>query len=146
MESQYRALFLDDAIAPILLEKIAENTKEGYVTWLMSHSLLTFEQAESVFYFQMNGCLSINRLMLRNHCNDWKQIQTVIDKFIKSGLESFLIHDQREENASDNFCNKISPTVTASSTSNSLQSLPSYPYCLPRNSQQFLKVKLFLQL
>ena len=116
MESQYRALFLDDAIAPILLEKIAENTKEGYVTWLMSHSLLTFEQAESVFYFQMNGCLSINRLMLRNHCNDWKQIQTVIDKFIKSGLESFLIHDQREENASDNFCSKISPTVTASST------------------------------
>ena len=116
MESQYRALFLDDAIAPILLEKIAENTKEGYVTWLMSHSLLTFEQAESVFYFQMNGCLSINRLMLRNHCNDWKQIQTVIDKFIKAGLESFLIHDQREENASDNFCSKISPTVTASST------------------------------
>ena len=48
--------------------------------------------------------------------NDWKQIQTVIDKFIKAGLESFLIHDQREENASDNFCSKISPTVTASST------------------------------
>ena len=86
------------------------------MTWLMSHSLLTFEQAESVFYFQMNGCLSINRLMLRNHCNDWKQIQTTIDKFIKVGLESFLIHDQREENASDNFCSKISPTVTASST------------------------------
>ena len=59
---------------------------------------------------------SINRLMLRNHCNDWKQIQTVIDKFIKAGLESFLIHDQREEKASDNFCSKISPTVTASST------------------------------
>ena len=100
----------------VLSDKITENTKEGYVTWLMSHSLLTFEQAESVFYFQMNGCLSINRLMLRNHCNDWKQIQTTIDKFIKAGLESFLIHDQREENASDNFCSKISPTVTASST------------------------------
>ena len=39
-----------------------------------------------------------------------------IDKFIKAGLESFLIHDQREEKASDNFCSKISPTVTASST------------------------------
>ena len=115
-ETKYRSLFLDDTIAPILLEKIAENTKEGYVTWLMSHSLLTFEQAESVFYFQMNGCLSINRLMLRNHCNDWQQIQTTIDKFIKAGLESFLIHDQRKENASDNFCSKTSPTVTASST------------------------------
>lgn len=37
MESQYRALFLDDAIAPILLEKLAENTKRrlcdlAYVT------------------------------------------------------------------------------------------------------------------
>ena len=116
METKYRSLFLDDTIAPILLEKIAANTKEGYVTWLMSHSLLTFEQAESVFYFQMNGCLSINRLMLRNHCNDWKQIQTTIDKFIKAGLESFLIHDQRKEIASDNFCSKTSPTVTASST------------------------------
>lgn len=116
MGSQYRALFLDDTIAPILLEKIAENTKESYVTWLMSHSLLTFEQAESVFYFQMNGCLSINRLMLRNYCNDWKLIQATIDKFIRAGLESFLIHDQREENVSDNFCSKISPTVTASST------------------------------
>ena len=29
MESQYRALFLDDTIAPILLEKLAENAKEG---------------------------------------------------------------------------------------------------------------------
>ena len=74
--------------------------------------------------FPVMGCLPFlqgkqhprGALMLRNHCNDWKQIQTVIDKFIKSGLESFLIHDQREENASDNFCNKISPTVTASST------------------------------
>ena len=39
----------------------------------------------------------------------------VID-FSKAEQESFLIHDQREENASDNFCSKISPTVTASST------------------------------
>lgn len=94
-ENQYRPLFLDDQIAPILLEKIADHTKESYVTWLMSHSLLTFEQAESIFYFQMNGCLSINRLMLRNHCNDWRKIQETIDTFIKSGLEGFLIHDQR---------------------------------------------------
>ena len=43
METKYSSLFLDDTIAPILLEKIAANTKEGYVTWLMSHSLLTFE-------------------------------------------------------------------------------------------------------
>ena len=75
---------------------MAETTKEDYVTWLMSHSLLTFEEAEAIFYFQMNGCLSINKVMLRNHCSDWKKIQRAIDQFIRAGLESFLIRDQRE--------------------------------------------------
>ena len=43
-------------------------------------------------------------------------VRQLMLKLKKAGLESFLIHDQREENASDNFCSKISPTVTASST------------------------------
>ena len=63
----------------------------------MSHSLLSFEEAEAVFYFQMNGCLSINKVMLRNHCRDWKQIQHTSDQFIRAGIESFLIKDQRNE-------------------------------------------------
>lgn len=96
---QYQALFLDDTIAARIIEKIADAAKEDYVTWLMSHSLLTFQEAEAIFYFQMNGCLAINKVMLRNHCPDWKQIQQTIDQFIRSGLESFLIHDQREEDA-----------------------------------------------
>ena len=93
---RYQALFLDDTISAQIIEKMAETTKEDYVTWLMSHSLLTFEEAEAIFYFQMNGCLSINKVMLRNHCSDWKKIQQAIDQFIRAGLESFLIQDQRE--------------------------------------------------
>lgn len=94
---QYHYLFLDDTISPKIIEKIAETGKEEYVTWLMSHSLLTYEEAEALFYFQMNGCLTINKLTLRNHCTDWKKIQKTIDAFIKAGLDSFLIHDQRDE-------------------------------------------------
>ena len=90
-------LFLDDIVSSRIIDKIADVYKESYVTWLMSHSLLTFEQAEAVFYFQMNGCLTINKLTLRNQCNDWRQIQKTIDAFIKAGLESFLIHDGRDE-------------------------------------------------
>ena len=93
---RYQALFLDDTISAQIIEKMAETTKEDYVTWLMSHSLLTFEEAEAIFYFQMNGCLSINKVMLRNHCSDWKKIQRAIDQFIRAGLESFLIRDQRD--------------------------------------------------
>ena len=58
---------------------------------------ISFEEAEAIFYFQMNGCLSINKVMLRNHCSDWKKIQRAIDQFIRAGLESFLIRDQRDE-------------------------------------------------
>ena len=42
----------------------------------------------------MNGCLAINRLMLRNHCEDWKAIQRTIDGFIKAGLEHYLLPDR----------------------------------------------------
>ncbi len=91
----FRHLLLDDTIFTRIIDKMADH-KEHYVTWLMSHSILIFEEAEAVFHFQMNGCLAINKLMSRNHCGDWKKIQKTIDAFIKAGLESFLIRDQRE--------------------------------------------------
>ncbi len=88
---------IDDVTSARMLEKLADLGKENFVTRLMQNSLLTFEQAEAVFYFQMNGCLAINRMMLKNQCTDWGRIQQTIDQFIKAGLENFLIHDQREE-------------------------------------------------
>ena len=86
--SHYQVLFFDDVTAARMLEKLADLGKEDFIT---------FEQAEAVFYFQMNGCLAINRMMLKNHCSDWTKIQQTIDQFIKGGLETFLIHDQREK-------------------------------------------------
>lgn len=95
--SHYQMLFFDDVTSARMLDKISDLGKENFVTRLMQSSLLTFEQAEAVFYFQMNGCLAINRMMLKNQCADWSRIQQTIDQFIKAGLETFLIHDQREE-------------------------------------------------
>jgi len=95
--SHYQMLFFDDVTSARMLDKISDPGKENFITRLMQSSLLTFEQAEAVFYFQMNGCLAINRMMLKNQCTDWSRIQQTIDQFIKAGLETFLIHDQREE-------------------------------------------------
>ncbi|HIX59145.1 MAG TPA: TetR/AcrR family transcriptional regulator [Candidatus Blautia gallistercoris] len=95
--SQYQVLFFDDITASRMLERLADSGKEQFITHLMQHSLLTFEQAEAIFYFQMNGCLAINRRMIKQHCDDWTKIQQAIDQFIKAGIENFLIHDQREE-------------------------------------------------
>ncbi len=95
--SQYQVLFLDESITEKLMEKIAASCKEEYVTYLMSHSLLTFPEAEAVFYFQMNGCLAINRQMLRNQCADWRKIQETVDGFIRAGLERYLIPDREPD-------------------------------------------------
>lgn len=91
---RYRVLFLDDSVTEILLRKLSDSCKETYISYLMSHSLLTFQEAEAIFTFQMNGCLAINRLMLRNHCADWKTVQRTIDEFIRAGLERYLIPDR----------------------------------------------------
>ncbi len=91
---QYRVLFLDESVTDPLLGKLADTCKERYVTYLMRHSQLTFQEAEAIFTFQMNGCLAINRLMLRNHCTDWKAVQRAIDGFIKAGLEHYLRPNQ----------------------------------------------------
>ena len=91
---KYRVLFLDESVTEKLLKKLSDTCKEDYVTYLMSHSLLTFPEAEAIFTFQMNGCLAINRLMLRNHCTDWKAVQQKIDGFLKAGLEHYLLPDR----------------------------------------------------
>lgn len=91
---QYQVVFLDDSVTDRLLKKLSDACKEQYITYLMSHSLLTFPEAEAIFFFQMNGCLAINRLMLRNQCADWKTIQHTIDQFIRAGLEHYLLPDR----------------------------------------------------
>lgn len=94
-EPHYQPLFLDETTSARLLDKFAETGKKAFVSFLTQNSLLTLEQAEAVFCFQMNGCLAINRMMIKNHCTDWTNIQQAIDSFIKAGLENFIIKKPR---------------------------------------------------
>ena len=91
---RYRPLFLDESVTERLVARLSDACKEPYVTYLMAHSRLTFQEAEAIFTFQMNGCLAINRLMLRNHCADWKAVQHTIDGFLRAGLEHCLLPDR----------------------------------------------------
>lgn len=95
-DTRLQVLFFDDVASSCLLEKLCELSKEEFITHLMQNSLLTFEQAEAVLYFQMNGCLAINKKMLKNKYTDWREIQQAVDHFIRAGLESFLICDGRQ--------------------------------------------------
>ena len=83
-------LFMDETVSERIIKQLADKSKEGFISYLMQHSDLTFEQAESIFYFQIHGCLTINRLMLQNNCRDWHKVQQTIDRFIRAGLQEFL--------------------------------------------------------
>lgn len=87
-------LFMDGTVSEKIVKRLADKSKEGFVSYLMQHSDLTFEQAESIFYFQIHGCMTINRLMLQNNCRDWHIIQQTIDRFIRGGLEEFLQNEE----------------------------------------------------
>ena len=92
---EFRILFSDETASARLLDKLCELSKEDFITRLMQNSLLSYEQAEAVLYFQMNGCLAINRMMIKQHCSDWTKIQQTIDQFIKAGIENFLSRSAR---------------------------------------------------
>lgn len=92
--TELRPLFMDDTISEKIVKKLSDTSKEIFIPYLMQHSNLTFEQAEAIFYFQINGCLTINRLMLKNNCRDWHQIQECVDRFIRAGLKELLNNEK----------------------------------------------------
>lgn len=87
---EFRPLFFDEIAASRLIGKMSDLAKEDFVTRLMQSTILTYEQAEAIFYFQINGCLTINQMMFKNHCTDWKKIQQTIDGFLRAGIQAFL--------------------------------------------------------
>lgn len=91
---EFRPLFFDEIASSRLIGKMSDLAKEDFVTKLMQNSILTYEQAEAIFYFQINGCLTINQMMFKNHCTDWKKIQQTIDGFLRAGIQTFLDTDR----------------------------------------------------
>lgn len=93
---RYQVLFLDVFTSGKLVEKMEQN-KEKYITWLMNHSHLDYQNAEAIFYFQVSGCLTVNRMTLVNNNQNWREIQVKIDEFVEAGIDHFLIRDNRDE-------------------------------------------------
>lgn len=87
---QYQTLFMDESITAKVIEKIAAVSKDDYISALTERTKLSAREAEAVFYFQLHGCLTFNRLMIQNKYADWGKIQSVVDEFIRAGVEHFM--------------------------------------------------------
>lgn len=87
---EYGVIFFDDSLTAHVIEKIAQQSKDKYVTALVRQLDLTVEQAETIFYFQLNGCLAINKKIYRNGSKNWEASRDLIGGFIQSGLKRYM--------------------------------------------------------
>lgn len=86
---EYGVIFFDDSLTSHVIEKIAAQSKEKYIKSLTEQCSLTPEQVETIFYFQLNGCLAINKKIYRRGSKDWEQTRDLIGGFIQSGLKRY---------------------------------------------------------
>lgn len=86
-----RPLLTDPTAFRRIQEKLTLAHRGDFTSYLVHNSCLTPEQADALFYFQINGCLVTNRMMLETRKENWPEIQQVIDQYIKGGLESHLV-------------------------------------------------------
>ena len=87
---EYGVIFFDDSLTGTVIEKIAEQSKDKYIASLVQQLSLTAEQAETIFYFQLNGCLAVNKKIYRNGGRDWEASRDLIGGFIQSGLKRYV--------------------------------------------------------
>jgi len=87
---EYGVIFFDDSLTSLVIDKIAAQSKDKYIASLTQQCRLTAEQAETIFYFQLNGCLAINKKIYRNGGKDWEASRDLIGGFIQSGLKRYI--------------------------------------------------------
>lgn len=88
--TKYRVIFMDESLTGRIIEKIAERHKDGFVTDLQARCGVSRQQAEAIFYFQVNGCFAISRWGRGYDCDRWGAVRDVIDPFIAGGLERVI--------------------------------------------------------
>ena len=87
---KYTTIFFDDYLTSYIIDKISSYSKDKFIAKLREKSSLTVRQAEALFYFQINGCLAVNKIIHHNKYKDQDEIRKIIDEFIRNGLKKYL--------------------------------------------------------
>ncbi len=86
---ELRCILFDDALGYVVIKKIAAMYKDGYIQEIRSRgTALSDQEAEALFYFQINGCFAISKQYSSLENPEWCPVQNVIDQFIKAGISS----------------------------------------------------------
>jgi len=86
---EFRCILFDDALGHIVIKKIAAMYQDGYIQEIRNRGLtLSGQEAEALFYFQINGCFAVSKRYIGLENKEWCPVQNVIDQFIKAGISS----------------------------------------------------------
>lgn len=83
---RYAALFFDESAASLVVEIISDLCRDAYVHRLSQTLGIHPDDAVTVFNFQLNGCLAINRESFRRGDMDLEHNRDLIGMFIQGGL------------------------------------------------------------
>lgn len=87
---ELRCILFDDALDHVVIKKLAELYKDNFVRAMRSMaSSLSEQEAEALFYFQINGCYAVSKRYSNLEDLEWCPIQDRIDRFIKCGISGF---------------------------------------------------------
>lgn len=91
---ELRCIFFDDALNHVVIKKIAELFKTDYIREIQQISnSLSSQEAEALFYFQINGCYAISKQYSKHRNEEWCSIQNMMHQFIKGGVHNFLVEE-----------------------------------------------------
>lgn len=85
---KYQSVFFDDGLYTLVIDRFAAATREAFVTKVMERGSLTRGACESLFYFQISGCLAVCKRNAGETDAQWNEIQCTVDKMLKEGLEN----------------------------------------------------------
>ena len=86
---QYGVVFFNDDLRNIVIERITALNKDGYLRALMSQYNINKADSESIFFFLINGCLAVNKMVYNRGSGDWEHTSEVIGSFVRGGLTHF---------------------------------------------------------
>ena len=87
--TELRCILFDDALGHIVVKKLAAIYKDAYMREIWNKGTgLTDQEAEALFYFQINGCFAVSKRYSNLGAEEWCPVQNVIDQFIKGGINS----------------------------------------------------------
>jgi len=91
--AELRCILFDDALGHIVVKKLSAIYKDAYIREIQnSGAALTGQEAEALFYFQINGCFAVSKRYSNLGAEEWCPVQNVIDQFIKGGINSIPLN------------------------------------------------------